>query len=301
MPGPQTALCSTDSMGVAAVSAIRAIRILEYFEQVRGPLSLKTIATQLDIPSSSTAALLKSLADLDYLSYDAETRTYLPTLRLAALGDWVPERILEDGVLSLARRLNEQTRETIVVTSLNDLYLDYIDFKVGHNNEGEYPAHINLHFPRGVVAATCPFGWCLLRDYKTPRLERIYHRSRIKKLFRADDFCWTAFLERVEAARQSKYLVAAGWPYPNSAVLVTLLPVLPFGRHVALGIGAALDRMRRSLPNLLDLIDAEMAKLPALRDGKARSTDGTTQRVVAVDRISGEVRLPGSDWEQITR
>lgn len=285
-------------MGVPAVSAIRALRILEYFERVRGPLSLKMIATHLDIPSSSTAALLKSLADLDYLSYDVETRTYLPTLRLAALGDWVPERILDDGVLSLARRLNEKTCETIAVTSLNDLYLDYIDFKMGHNNEGEYPAQVNLHYPRGVVAATCPFGWCLFRDYKAQPLERIYHRSRIKKLFRAEDFRWATFLERIEAARHSRYLVAMGWPYPSSAVLVTLLPVLPFGRRVALGIGAALDRMRRSLPNLLDLIDAEIAKLPALLDGKARNLDGAIHRVVEVDPISGEVRLPESDWDR---
>ena len=285
-------------MGVPAVSAIRALRILEYFERVRGPLSLKMIATHLDIPSSSAAALLKSLADLDYLSYDVETRTYLPTLRLAALGDWVPERILDDGALSLARRLNERTRETIAVTSLNDLYLDYIDFKVGHNNEGEYPAHVNLHFPRGVVAATCPFGWCLFRDYKTQRLERIYHRSRVKKLFRAADFGWTNFVARVEAARQSKYLLAVGWPYPNSALLVTLLPVLPFGRYVALGIGAALDRMRRNMPSLLDIVDGEMAKLPALLDGKVSNADNAIHRVVEVDPISGEVRLPGSDWDR---
>ena len=283
-------------MGVAALSAVRAIRILEYFERVRGPLSLKMIATHLDIPSSSTAALLKSLADLDYLSYDSETRTYLPTLRLAALGDWVPERILDDGVLSLARRVNEKTRETITVTSLNDLYLDYIDFKMGHNNEGDYPSQVNLRFPRGVVAATCPLGWCLLRDYKTPRLERIYQRSRIKKLFRADEFQWRTFVDRVEAARQSKYLVAMGWPYPNSAILVTLLPVLPFGRCVALGIGAALDRMRCGLPNLLDLIDAEMAKLPAMHDGKAGAAP--MRRVVEVGPISGEVSLPESDWDR---
>lgn len=287
-------------MGVPAVSAIRALRILEYFERVRGPLSLKMIATHLDIPSSSTAALLKSLADLDYLSYDVETRTYLPTLRLAALGDWVPERILDDGVLSLARRLNERTRETIAVTSLNDLYLDYIDFKVGHNNEGEYPAHVDLHFPRGVVAATCPFGWCLFRDYKTQRLERIYHRSRIKKLFRADDFPWTAFADRVEAARHSKYLVAMGWPYPTSAVLVTLLPVLPFGRHVALGIGASRDRMRQGLLNLLDLLDGEVAKLPALLGSEAGTADGEIHRVTEVEPISGPVRLPASDWDPAT-
>ena len=286
-------------MGVAALSAIRAIRVLEYFERVRGPLSLKKIASHLEIPSSSAASLLKSLAELDYLSYDVETRTYLPTLRLAELGNWVPDRVLDDGVLALAHRLNERTRETIAITSLNDLYLDYIDFKMGRNNAVDYPAQVNIRFPRGVIAATCPFGWCLLGEYKTQQLERVYHRSRIKKLFSLEQFSWNCFADRVESARGSTYLLASGWPYPSSATLVTLLPVFPFGRHVALGVGGSLERMRACLDNLLRIIDEEVARLPVTADQRGRPAPKERQRVAEVEPIGGEITLPESDWDRI--
>ncbi len=250
-------------------------------------MSLKTIATHLELPSSSTAALLKCLSDLDYLSYDVETRTYLPTLKLAALGDWVPKRIMADGVSDLVGRLRERTQETIVVTALNDLYVEYIDFKVSHQYAGTYCIDENLRFPSGAVVVTCPMAWYLLKQYTVARLERIYHRSKAKRLFDARALTWKMFLNRLESARQSKYIVATRWPYQSSAVLVTTVPVLPFGRHVALGVGASIERMRTDLPALLDLIDSELAQLPTIDDTLVTAGKETQRRVMEIDALPG--------------
>lgn len=270
-------------MGVPALAALRALHILEYFEKVRSPLTLKAITTHLDLPSSSTAALLKALASLDYLSYDVETRTYLPTLRLASLGDWVPNRIMEDGVLDLVGRLRERLPETIVITTLNDLFIDFIDFNISRRYAEIFSIDETIKYPRGGVAVTCPMGWCLLKDYKISRLERIYYRSLAKRLFDKATFTWEMFLNRVESARQSKYIVATDWPYRSTAVVTTTVPVLPFGRHVALGVGAPLDRMKANLPALLDLLDAELGQFTPL--GATRSpVDGNIRhRVTEID------------------
>lgn len=273
-------------MGIAALSAIRALLILEYFEKVRSPLSLKAITTQLDLPSSSTAALLKSLADMDYLTYDLETRTYLPTLRLASLGGWVPKRIMEDGVLDLVGRLRERTQETIVIATLNDLYVEAMDFKISHRYSSIYPVDEDLGYPRGVAAVTCPMAWHMIKDYKISRLERIYYRSKAKHFFDEHAFTWEIFSDRIGIARQSKYILAMCWPYPSSAVLTTSVPVLPFGRRVALGVGASIERMQEILPALLDLVDGELARLP--NTGKGFTGGGEIrQRVAEVDVSPG--------------
>lgn len=206
-------------MGVAALSALRALLVLEYFEKVRSPLTLKAISEHLDLPSSSAAALLKGLASLDYLSYDTEARTYLPTLRLASLGEWVPKRIMDDGVLDFVSRLRDRTTETIVLTTLNDLYMDCIDFQVGSLYRNTYALEQNLRYPRGTVAITCPMGWYLFRHLKCARLERIYYRSAAKRLFDTTALSLDMFLQHVANARDSKYIVATNWPYPDTAVL----------------------------------------------------------------------------------
>ena len=43
-------------------SAKRIFEVLEYFEDVKRPISLKEVATKCDYPTSSAAALLKSMA-----------------------------------------------------------------------------------------------------------------------------------------------------------------------------------------------------------------------------------------------
>ena len=60
-------------------SAIRTLEILEYFDEVQQPLNIVAVATALDYPQSSTAALLRSLTTMGYLHYNSRKLTYVPT------------------------------------------------------------------------------------------------------------------------------------------------------------------------------------------------------------------------------
>lgn len=108
-------------------SVRRAFEVLEYFEEVAKPLSLKEVAARFGYPTSSTAAMLKSLMLLGYLNYDARSRTYIPTLRLAELGTWAKDALLHEELLrTTIARLSARTRETVSVGTQSDVYMQYL-------------------------------------------------------------------------------------------------------------------------------------------------------------------------------
>ena len=67
-------------------SARRVMEILELFDQVRRPMSLKEVCDRLGLAPSSGIALLKSLVFVGYLEFDKASRTYLPTLFVNIVG-----------------------------------------------------------------------------------------------------------------------------------------------------------------------------------------------------------------------
>ena len=80
-------------------TAKRIFEVLEYFEDVKRPISLKEVSTKCDYPTSSAAALLKSMVVLGYLSYDSYNRTYLPTMRIAQMGEWLNTGLFGDSAI----------------------------------------------------------------------------------------------------------------------------------------------------------------------------------------------------------
>ncbi|MFH1341462.1 MAG: helix-turn-helix domain-containing protein [Pseudomonadota bacterium] len=88
-------------------SAIRTLEILEYFDEVQQPLNIVAVATALDYPQSSTAALLRSLTTMGYLHYNSRKLTYVPTDRVPFLGSWInPALFQEAGLRSVFRSLH---------------------------------------------------------------------------------------------------------------------------------------------------------------------------------------------------
>src|SRR4051794_31187165 len=98
----------------AIKSARRVFEILELFDRERRRLSLKEISARLGYPASSGSVLLKSVVALGYLDYDRRVKTYFPTMRITALGGWVPGALFgEGGVAELMDHLRAVTGETV--------------------------------------------------------------------------------------------------------------------------------------------------------------------------------------------
>jgi len=108
-------------------SAQRVLRIFEYFAEIERPAAMTEIARRLNYPPSSTSALLKSLVELGYLDHDRQTRSYLPTVRVALLGGWLNNQTLPGVTLdAITHELHEATRLTTFVVARNQLYSQYI-------------------------------------------------------------------------------------------------------------------------------------------------------------------------------
>lgn len=108
-------------------SAVRALQVMEQFGEARQPLRLNDVAKSLHYPVSSTAALLKSLADCGYLSFDRHTRQYHATGKLPDLGSRLTSAAIEESALTKTMHaLRRSTGEMIVVATSNDIYVEYV-------------------------------------------------------------------------------------------------------------------------------------------------------------------------------
>lgn len=224
-------------------SAARVLEVLEHFRAVREPQSLKQITEALGYPQSSTTMLLKSLIALGYLSYDRVGRVYFPTLRVAALGDWVSQALLGRGQIALAMQdLHAATGETVSIGLQNDVYMQYLSVI---QSVHALRFHTEQGSQRPLVRSV--LGWLLMSTHTDAEVERLLRRAN--QLLRTPERVnVTEMLAAVAALRGEPVAYAENMPLQGGATLCTLLPLQIQGRPVVLGLGGAIDRIRAHRP-----------------------------------------------------
>src|SRR5688572_17205832 len=113
----------TTSSGLVK-SAVRVIEIFELFEAERRPLKISEIVERLRVPQSSVSTLMKTLIAQGFMDFDADTRQFRPSARLAFLGHWAlgaPDSI--EQVQSVMRRLADETGESVLLGAQNGLMM----------------------------------------------------------------------------------------------------------------------------------------------------------------------------------
>ena len=123
-----TAPSPGETGGPASVkSALRVLKVFEYFIETRKPSRAKDIARALDMPQSSASVLLRSLLEAGYLDQDPKDRTYMPTPRVTLLGAWIDSGPIRDGRLVHAlEKLSEETSAGIFVATRIGIFSQYI-------------------------------------------------------------------------------------------------------------------------------------------------------------------------------
>ena len=112
-------------------SAVRVLSIFEVFESERRSLTISELVDRLQIPQSSPSTLMKSLVTKGFVEFEATTRRYRPSVRLAFLGNWVlGSTDVIARIHTLAQTLSERTGETIVIGAENGLYMQYLSVVV---------------------------------------------------------------------------------------------------------------------------------------------------------------------------
>lgn len=118
-------------MNFSDASSTRALRLFQCFAKEARPLSLSEISKQMDTPLSTCHALIGVLRQGGYLYTHHESKKFYPTKRLLQVAQGIAAN---DPLASIfepyLRKLSEATRETVILGTLQQdsvVYLDVIE------------------------------------------------------------------------------------------------------------------------------------------------------------------------------
>jgi DNA-binding IclR family transcriptional regulator len=238
-------------------SARRVFDILELFRERQCPLRLKDVVDSLGMPTSSAAALLKTMAQLNYLSFESTSRVYLPTLRLSQLGSWVTQANYESGPIQEAvRRIGRKLGETILLGTVTDIYVEIVDIL-----RAKQPLQYYTTVGTRVLLVHSGVGWPLLSGESDADISRIYRRTlRLKKIDRG-----LSSLNRlksgIEQVRRDGYCLSRGMVTRGVGVVGMVMPTPATHRSLAIGVAGPQERIEKNLTKILAALRAENARL----------------------------------------
>ena len=239
----------------AIKSAKRVFEILEHFDRERRPLALKEITAKFGYPPSSGSLLLKSLVTLGYLEYDQPSRTYFPTMRIAALGSWVQGSLFGEGEITrLMEHLHKKTKETVILATRSGLYAQYVH--VVHSGQ---PLHFGVPPGTRRPLANSGMGWLFLSTLGPKELDRVRRRINAEPLRRqklsADDI-----LRRIAQVRAKGYAFSKGSVSEGVGIVGMLLPKGALGRRFAIGVAGPIGRLERREKAIVDDLRSAIAR-----------------------------------------
>ncbi len=238
-------------------SARRVFDILELFRARQCPLRLKDVVDSLGMPTSSAAALLKTMAQMNYLSFESSSRAYLPTLRLSQLGSWVTAADYEGGPIQEAvRRIGRKLGETILLGTATDIYVEIVDIL-----RARQPLQYYTTIGTRVLLVHSGLGWPLLSELTDEEVGRIFRRTvRLNKIERG-----VSSLNRLKGGiaqvRRDGYCLSRGMVTRGVGVVGMMVPTPPSHRRLAIGVAGPQQRIEKNLSKILAAIRAENARL----------------------------------------
>lgn len=214
-------------------SATRALDVLEAFGAARRPLRAIEIARLLGLTPSTANQLLKTMADSAHLLFDARTKTYQPSPRLAAIASWIAETYgLDSRISDLVRDVQARTGFVATVTTQSDLFMQVIDLCGAEGAGGERGLKISL-FGSAI-------GSAFLSTLDDGEVRRLAARARVP------DSALPAVLETLARIRDKGH--AAG-PTTGQEIwsIATSLPAQVLRGQAVLGLAGPAEAMRERI------------------------------------------------------
>lgn len=244
-------------------SARRVFDILELFRERQCPLRLKDVVEALAMPTSSAAALLKTMAQMNYLSFESTSRAYLPTLRLSQLGGWVTSANYEDGPIQEAvRRIGRKIGETILLGTATDIYVEFVDIL-----RSRQPLQYYTHVGTRVLLMHSGLGWPLLSELADEEIARIYRRTLRQNKIERGVSSLNRLRSGIAQVRDAGYCLSRGMVTRGVGVVGLMMPTPPGHRRLAIGVAGPQERIERNLTKILAAIRAENARLTQFASG----------------------------------
>ncbi len=225
-------------------SAERTLALFELFSREQQPFTVGHIARALAIPQPSVSMLLRNLQDQGYLEYDAVTRTFAPSIRVALLGAWVDRRFSQAG--EIGARLSElQIRigETAFIGIQNGASAQYV-----LSQYADHPDRLEVvsgEFRSLTCSAMGRALLCLRPDDEILRWVRRCNAESTEDRFKVRE---TEFLQRIQTYRLQGFAETAGDVTAGAGAFAICVRSPMGGSALAVGLGGPLERIlpRRS-------------------------------------------------------
>lgn len=237
-------------------SAGRVLRILELFDVLKREALVSEVSELLGLPQSSTSVLLRSLVVMGYLSYNAPTRAFAPTTRLALLGSWVNGPLLSDGpLIRLMHRLNMRTGQAVVLAVRNRVMSQYI-----HVVQATSPVRLYVVQGSRRPLACSATGLTLISDLPDSEIKRIGMRYNAEPQEVDIKISISTLLERVQAVRTNGYAFQHDTVTPGAGVIAMRLPQLEkTDERLSIGIAAPTEILREKKDEFVVALHEEIA------------------------------------------
>ncbi|SDR61652.1 IclR family transcriptional regulator [Paraburkholderia tuberum] len=233
-------------------SAKRVLQILEFFAHNRRSASVGEIVDELDFPQSSTSVLLKSLTKLGYLDYDRQRHVYLPTMRVAFLGEWIHDQLFSDNSLSrITEQLHEKTGATVLIGMQNDIYVHYIHLI--QEPQPTVPLYIKPGSLRPLHKAA--LGKVLLSQKTDVDALAIVRRINGEEPDPDQRVNTTALLAELDQIRRQGYAYTESTVRAGNGVVAMELPTPSSQPPMAIGLGASIEVLKANKNEFIDLLD----------------------------------------------
>ncbi|ATE66391.1 IclR family transcriptional regulator [Rhizorhabdus dicambivorans] len=231
-------------------SAARVFEVLEYFAERQSAASADEVRQALGYPQSSTSVLLRSLASLGYLTYDAYNRRFRPTIRIALLGAWLVEET--DGgrnPTQAMRSLSAATGDMIILGAMHKLEAVYAKVLPATNP-------VRFHMKQGARRPICTtaIGRSLLSSKTDREIRAIVRRLNAEREEGSPLLSEAQVLDGVNEGRRLGYFVTKGSATPGAGVVAVPIGTLVDEPPFAIGIGAPIDRIENDCERFVELL-----------------------------------------------
>jgi DNA-binding IclR family transcriptional regulator len=237
-------------------SAERVLQIFEFFDDLQSSATVTEITQRLRLPQSSTSALLRSLVTLGYLQYDRFKRTYIPTSRVALLGNWVNEQMVVEGsIIKLMREISEQTNDTILLSVRNKLYIQVI-----HVIQSTKEGRPQLATGAGRSIVTAGAGHALLSTMSNEEITRIAICSNAQRHGNLPIVSVRDLLDHIAEVRRDGFAFASSVVVPGGGILAMPLATCVAHEPMVVGIAGPVEDILLKREVLVTVMRAAIAR-----------------------------------------
>lgn len=244
--------------GPEVKSAARILDLLELFDRLQVPLTLREIVAATGYPQSSTAALLATLIRRGYLAHDRRSHEYVPTSSVSHLGRWIGgDGVAAEPALQRAvAHLHRVTGETAVAAVRRGTYARYVIVQ-----QRQRPKVVPTE--AGVLRPVCSSGTglALLSLLDDEALRKLVRQAQRERRGIVRPVALPAVREQVALVRRRGVAVSRGGVFDDTGMVAMPLPWPIHGEAVALGVGGPVPRLDARLPSIIAELRAAVGNL----------------------------------------